>query len=220
MGSELEPLEPDSTWARVTTAEEPRSHGRGNRRHVVGLVFVAGILMVALVAVAIDLAATRGERADLVRRFEQSQAGKSKLAKEADDLRRRTRLPAVDVEMSRAVVLPPTNGVVAAISVLVAPDDFGKIWLRVDAVGAVPGATYALAGGSCESGAVPEQDWITGSATPDGDLNLVTGPLRVEPGDVNVWVRLHRGQEDFGGVRGPLAAPSRLLPNELACRAR
>lgn len=219
-GEELEPLEPvePGFGAEAGTADTATlSRRRASDVRVRGLRVATGALALALLATAGGLVTTRDDRDDLDERLQRTQRARLDAVREADELRQRTRLPAIDLSLGGVVLLPTTDGMVSAVSVLIAPADFSKVWLTVDVVGAVPAATYGLLGGSCAFDATPPSDWVAGKAAADGRVRLLAGPLAIEPDDNKVWVRLHRGNQDFGGLRGPLAAPTQLSPNEPSC---
>lgn len=149
-GEQLEPLEPGDDPGLGLEDAAPDTATLFRRRtsdvRVRLLRLATGALALALLATAVGLVTTRDDRDDLDARLQRAQRARLDSVREADELRRRTRLPAIDLSLGGVVLLPKTNGMVSAVSVLIAPADFSKVWLTVDVVGADPSAAYGLDG--------------------------------------------------------------------------
>lgn len=217
--NELEPLPADEEGRAHVGDWWSRSNGERPRLRRVRV----ALLAIALFAVGWSIGDYGGarngneENARLTARVEQMGSLLGDYSRDLAQLRRRTRLPAVDPGSSRAMVIPAgASKFRLVMGILIAPDDFSKVWLIAEGTGGEPDRAYGLAGGLCTD-REPTPDWAIGRSSDAGDVRLLAGPLRLDPKDPEVWVRLHSGGEDFGGVRGPLSSPGVLAPGESAC---
>jgi hypothetical protein len=170
----LEPVEPGLGPEDATPDTATLSRRRASDVRVRGWRVATGALALALLATAVWLVTTRDDRDDLGERLQRAQRARLDAVREADELRRRTRLPAIDLSLGGVVLLPTANGMVSAVSVLIAPADFSKVWLTVDVVGAAPAATYGLMGGSCGLDATPPSDWVARRTSPAASVRRST----------------------------------------------
>ena len=212
----VDPIERDLLGWPMHTATDSDGH-EVVRNRPRGRSVVTGLLVVALAGSLVALWRSSPERTRQEQRAEQAELDRAQALERLDEFGSPTGFPGIDPAATVVISLDTQPGVHASLAVLIEQSPVVRVWLVAEIADAPWVGDYGLLGGSCAPDWPPPVDWVVGPASTGGAVRLQAGPLTVDPSDADVWVRLHHGDGDLGGVRGPLAAPRLLSPGDTAC---